>query len=62
MKEYNYTNDLGYHKKIIIDNIQNNEYHVLLFSNDTGDLCGQGKMTKQELTEYLSHYGIKVNL
>lgn len=59
MKEYNYTNDMGYHKKLVVYDEKNGKFPVMLWSMDTGDLCGSGKMTKKELDDYLKHYNIK---
>lgn len=61
MKEYNYTNDLGYHKKLIIGELKDGKYSVTLWSNDTGDFCGTGSMTPQQLTDFLIHYHITAN-
>lgn len=61
MKEYNYTNDLGYHKKLIIGELKDGKYPVTLWSNDTGDFCGTGNMTPQQLTDFLIHYHFTAN-
>lgn len=60
MKEYNYTNMLGYHKKLVVSDAPNKEgkYSCTLWSNTTGDYCGSGEMTAEELDELLSHYGL----
>ena len=58
MKQYYYTNDTGYHKKLVIEE-KDGKYYVQLWSMDTGDFCGSGEMTKDELDAFLKHYGIK---
>jgi hypothetical protein len=60
MLEYTYTNDLGYHKKIVIESIDDGKFHCQLWSMDTGDFCGQGDMTADELRAFLHHYGITI--
>ena len=58
MLEYTYTNDLGYLKKIVIESVDDGKFHCRLWSMDTGELCGSGDMTADELREFLHHYGI----
>ena len=58
MLEYTYTNDLGYHKKIVIDSVEDGKFNFQLWSMDTGDFCGYGEMDADELREFLNHYGI----
>lgn len=58
LKEFHYTNDIGYHKTLAVYEKENDKYPVMLWSRDTGDFCGSGKLTEQELKGYLKHYGI----
>ena len=59
MKEFQYVNAYGIHKKLIVNTIpKDGKYHVDLWSMDTGDWCGNGDMTKDELNDYLKHFGI----
>ena len=60
MLEYTYTNDLGYHKKIVVEYVEDGKFHCQIWSMDTGDLCGHGDMTADELREFLHHYGITI--
>lgn len=60
MLEYTYTNDLGYHKKIVVEYVEDGKFHCQLWSMDTGDLCGCGDMTADELRAFLLHYGITI--
>ena len=59
MKEYNYINDIGEPKRLVVYEIKNGKYPVVLWSMRTGDWCGSREMTEKELTEYLKHYNIK---
>lgn len=56
LKEYNYRNDFGYYKKLIVYPKKNDKYPVSIWSNDTGDYCGSGEMTEKQLNEFLHHY------
>lgn len=58
-KIFNYTNDIGESKKIVIGKLTDEGYYVSLWSNRTGDLCGHGYITKEKLFDYLKHYNIK---
>ena len=61
MKEYNYVNALGYHKKLVVGPIdKNGKYPVTLWCTDNGEFCGSGKFTSEELKDWLNHYGIEV--
>jgi len=62
MKEYFYTNDLGFRKKFeIIYKREDGTYSTAIWSMNTGDLCGGGNMTKEEIIDFLKHYGIKAD-
>lgn len=59
IKEINYTNDRGYHKKIVVYAPTNEGlYKFHIWSRDTGDLCSCGEDTKENLNEFFRHYGI----
>lgn len=58
-KEYHYTNDMGYHKILHVEETDNNTYSCQIWSRDTGDFCGSGTLSKQELQDFLTHYGIR---
>jgi hypothetical protein len=60
MLEYTYTNDLGYHKKIVVESVKDGKFHCQIWSMDTGDFCGCGDKTADELREFLHHYGITI--
>ena len=57
MKEYHYVNDYGYNKKLLIDE-EEEEMPFSIWSMDTGDFCGAGTMTREQLNDFLQHYGI----
>ena len=58
-KDFDYTNMLGYHKRLTINCLpKNNKYFCTLWSRDTGDCCGSGWMSKQEINELLANYGL----
>ena len=59
MKEYNYINDIGEPKKLVVYDLKDEKYSVVLLSRRTGDCCGTGELTPQELSDYLKHYNIK---
>ena len=60
MKEYTYVNDIGEPKKIVIGEKNTDDtFPIFLWSLRTGDYCGGGKMTKEELEHYFNHYGIR---
>ena len=58
---FNYTNDIGRSKSIIIYGAdkQDDKYCCMLWDNTTGEYCGKGYMSKETITEFLEHYGIK---
>lgn len=58
MKEYTYVNDIGRMKKIIIgeEPNENGKYNFTLWDLRTGEFCGQGKKTKEEMINFLKHY------
>ena len=59
MHEFDYVNDLGFHKRLVVDIKENDKYPVTLWDMEHGEYCGSGNMTAQELNEFLAHYGIE---
>ena len=61
---YSYTNELGYHKLLIVrESVKDcNKYFCALWCVDNGDFCGSAEMTKKELTDYLAHFGLVADL
>jgi len=60
MKEYNYKNDCGYNKKLLVELREDGDYNFSIWSMDTGDFCGAGSMTKEKLDAFLEHYHIHI--
>ena len=56
VKEYNYHNDFGYYKKLVVYPKKNGKYPVIIWNNGTGDNCGSGELTEEQLNEFLRHY------
>jgi len=59
LKSFKYTNSKGYHKELAVYKKVNGKYPVMLWSLDTGDLCGKGNLTAQELKDYLKQFDIE---
>lgn len=58
-KEYHYINDLGLHKKLVVDLTPvDGKYATMLWCTDNGEWCGYSEKTAEEINEYLKHYGI----
>jgi len=58
MKEYNYINDFGISKKLVVGEIKDGKYPITLWENEHGEFCGSGTFTPKQLIDYLAHYGI----
>jgi hypothetical protein len=58
---FNYTNDIGRSKSLMVYGAdkQDDKYCCVIWDNTTGEYCGSGYKTKEEITEFLAHYGIK---
>ena len=57
-KTFNYVNDLGYHKQLVVEDVpENDKLFVMLFGH--GELCGSDYMTRAEINEFLEHYGVE---
>jgi len=59
IKNFQYVNAMGYRKELLVYEKTNGKYYVTLWSLDTGDFCGSGHMTTQELNDYLKHFGVE---
>ena len=59
LKTFRYTNSLGFHKELVVFEKVDGKYPVTLWSLDTGDLCGSGQLTLQELNDYLKNFDIE---
>lgn len=59
LKSFQYTNSKGYRKELTVYEKVDGKYPVTLWSLDTGDFCGSGNMTTQELNDYLKHFVIE---
>ena len=62
IKEANYVNDIGHLKKIIVYKPKNGLYPFSLWSMQTGDFCGSGEKTRDELNEFFAHYKINESI
>ncbi len=56
---FSYTNSLGYPKKLVVSAPnETGKYPVILWEMLHGEFCGSGEMTREELNDYLAHFGI----
>lgn len=58
---YKYTNDLGRKREIWITKYED-KYTYSLWDLATGERCDSGESTKEDLTNFLSNYGIKAEI
>ncbi len=59
MKEFNYINDLGARKKLVVYPLNESGKHpVTLWCMENGELAGTGELTPEEVKDWLAHYGI----
>ena len=58
MKIFNYTNSYGYHKRLCVYAEENGKYPCVLWCMDNGELCGNGQLTREEINDLLSNYGL----
>lgn len=57
---FNYTNSMGYAKKLVVfAPNEEGKYPITLWEMLHGEFCGSGKMTREELNDYLEHFGIR---
>lgn len=59
IKEYNYVNDINEPKKLVVYPLKDGKYPCILWSTRTGDFCGSGNLTPDELHNWLAHYGLE---
>lgn len=58
MKEFNYINDLGCPKKLVVRPLNGKGlYATTIWNMWNGECCGVGEATAQELDEFLKNYG-----
>lgn len=63
MKVFHYTNDMGCHKQLVVNSVsEEGVCSVSIWSDDNGEYCGSGRMTVQELDNFLAHYGAEDQL
>lgn len=58
MKQFDYTNSLGISKRLVVGEPKDGKYPVTLWEMRHGEFCGSGEMTREELNDYLEHFGI----
>lgn len=59
-KSYDYTNGLGFLKRIVIDlEPVDGKYSFRLYERYRGECTGYGKMTREEINDFLQHYKVK---
>jgi hypothetical protein len=58
IKEYDYINSINEPKKLVIYPLKDRVYPFILWSRRTGDFCGHGHLTPDELHNWLVHYGL----
>ena len=60
IRKFNYVNDMGYNKQLVVylDDAEDGKYECTLWSTDTGDLCGSGRLSKDQINDLLEHYGV----
>lgn len=59
-----YTNDIGRSKTIAIygGNEKDGKYKCVIWDNETGEHCGSAYQTPQDITNFLAHYNVEVDL
>ena len=59
VRTFEYTNSMGIPKKLVVsDPNEQGKYPVTLWEMLHGEFCGSGEMTRDELNDYLKHFGI----
>lgn len=57
-KAFNYVNDLGYHKRLVVEDIpEDDKLSFMIFGG--GELLGSGSAYREEINQMLEHYGVK---
>jgi hypothetical protein len=60
MRTYRYTNLDGRKKSLIVKPTETtNDFYVEIWNLDTGDFCGYGYKTAEQITEFLAQYDVK---
>lgn len=59
IKIYPYTNDLEREKVLIVNDCCEKTVSFSIMDKSTGEFTGHGEMSREELKEYLLHYGIQ---
>lgn len=59
---YVYTNFEGRRKALAVnwDRIEDNRYFCILRDLETSEQCGNAYKTKEEITDFLTHYNIEI--
>lgn len=58
MQEFNYINDLGCPKKLVVRPLNDKGlYATTIWNMANGELCMVGEATAQELDDFLRYYG-----
>lgn len=60
VKTYNYKNAYGYMKQLVVflDNVEDGKYLANLWCLNNGEFCGSGRLSKEEIQDWLVHYNI----
>lgn len=60
-KEYCYTNKIGRLKRLEVrtEKTKEGKYWYVIWDVMTGECCGGGENTAEELASFLSYYGLK---
>ena len=56
-RTFNYVNDLGYHRRLVVEDIPEDDrlYFLLL---ERGEIRGEGFLLRQEINQWLEHYNV----
>lgn len=56
---YYYTNKLGVKKSLHTEETASGQFDVFIINEENGEHCGTGKVTKEQLNDFLSQYDVK---
>ena len=60
MSNFYYTNNDGRRKMLTVENSSDdNNYLVTMYDCKTGECCGFGRKTKEEINKFLEYYKVK---
>ena len=62
MKSFEYVNAMGIRKKLTVYPMKEGKYPVSLWIAETGENCGMGTATAEEIKNFLAHYGINATI